>query len=108
VFEGQDIENLRPGASLNSCKYLRACIDEARRLSPSGPGGILPHAILSGGFEIDGHILQEGAEVAVGAYAIHHNEKYFPESFEYRPERWLVEGPELDVAQKAFAPFSWS
>jgi cytochrome P450 len=105
VFKGQDVGNAKPGPELNSCKYLRACLDEAMRLSPSVPG-ILPRAILPGGFEIDGQVLQEGVEVAVSIYAIHHNPKYFPEPFEYRPERWLEEGLELEVAQKAFAPFS--
>jgi cytochrome P450 len=75
------------------------------RLSPSVPG-ILPRAVLPGGFEVDGHVLQEGTEVAVGTYAIHHNPKYFPDPFEYRPERWLEDGPELDIARKAFTPFS--
>ncbi|KAE9377269.1 cytochrome P450 [Stipitochalara longipes BDJ] len=105
AFKGHNIEDVRPGTALNSCKYLRACIDEAMRLSPSVPG-ILPRAVMAGGIEIDGHFFQEGVEVAVGTYAIHHNAKHFPGPFEYRPERWLEEGPELEVAQKAFAPFS--
>lgn len=105
VFKGQDIDTVRTGGALNGCKYLRACIDEAMRMSPPVPG-ILPRSVLPGGFEIDGHFLQEGTEVAVGTYTIHHNPKYFPEPFEYHPERWLKEGPELEVAQKAFAPFS--
>ena len=105
VFKGQDIEDVRPGTALNSCKYLRACIDEAMRLSPSVPG-ILPRTVMPGGIEIDGHFLDEGVEVGVGTYAIHHNAKYFSEPFEYRPERWLEEGPDLEIAQKAFAPFS--
>ncbi|PMD48197.1 cytochrome P450 [Hyaloscypha variabilis F] len=105
VFKERDVEDVRPGAKLNGCKYLRACIDEAMRLSPSVPG-ILPRVVMPGGMEIDGQFLKEGVEVGVGTYAIHHNAKYFPEPFEYRPERWLEEGPELDIAQKAFTPFS--
>jgi cytochrome P450 len=38
VFKGQDVESVKPGAALNSCKYLRACLDEAMRMSPSVPG----------------------------------------------------------------------
>jgi cytochrome P450 len=105
VFKGRNVEDVRPGAKLNGCKYLRACIDEAMRLSPSVPG-ILPRVVMPGGMEIDGQFLKEGVEVGVGTYAIHHNAKYFPEPFEYRPERWLEESPELDIAQKAFTPFS--
>jgi cytochrome P450 len=105
AFQGQEIEDVRTGAALNSCKYLRACMDETLRMSPPVPG-ILPRSVLPGGFEIDGHVLHEGTEVAVGTYSIHHNPEYFPEPFEFRPERWLEEGESLTVAQKAFAPFS--
>jgi cytochrome P450 len=105
VFKEQDVESVKPGAALNSCKYLRACLDEAMRMSPSVPG-ILPRAVMHDGFVVDGQFLKEGVEVAVGTYSIHHNPKYFPEPFEYRPERWLADGLDLEVAQKAFAPFS--
>jgi cytochrome P450 len=90
---------------LNSCKYLRACLDESMRLSPPVPG-ILPRTVLPGGFKIDGHFLAEGTEVGVCTYAIHHNKKYFSEPFEYRPERWLDDDEQLEDAQKAFSPFS--
>lgn len=105
VFEGRDVEDVRPGPLLNSCRYLKACMDETMRMSPPVPG-ILPRAVLPGGIEIDGLLLPEGTEVSVGLYSIHHNATYFPEPFEFRPERWLEEGEGLAVAQKAFAPFS--
>jgi cytochrome P450 len=105
AFKGQDIEDVRNGVALNSCRYLRACLDETMRLTPPVPG-ILPRTVLPGGFEIDGHFLREGTEVGVSPYSIHHNAKYFPKPFEYRPERWLDEGEELDIAQEAYAPFS--
>ena len=46
-----DVEQIRMGATLPSLHYLRACIDEAMRLSPP-VGGLLPRQVLAGGTEI--------------------------------------------------------
>lgn len=54
-----DVEEIRSGPTLAKLQYVRACIDEAMRLSPS-VGGILPRQILHGGMEVDGHKLPEG------------------------------------------------
>jgi cytochrome P450 len=115
-------EDIHQGPGLASCTYLRACIDEAMRLSPS-VGGLLPREVLAGGITIDGHDIPEGTVVGTPHYAIHHNERYYPRAFEYVPERWIAgssiaskdaSGPtaqtvtETDVAraQAAFCPFS--
>ena len=36
-----DLKSIRQGPALASCTYLRACLDEAMRLSPPAPGTIL-------------------------------------------------------------------
>lgn len=111
-----DVEEIVQGADLTSCTYLRACIDEAMRLSPS-VGGILPREVQSGGMTIDGHFIPEGIVVGVPHYTIHHNENYYPSPYTYDPERWVAGAPstingvqttEDDVAraQSAFCPFS--
>ncbi|KAK1573706.1 cytochrome P450 [Colletotrichum navitas] len=116
-----DVEDIRQGAALNSCAYLRACIDEAMRLSPS-VGGLLPREVLAGGATIDGARVPAGTVVGTPHYAIHHNEDYFPNAYAYVPERWIVGASnpataaatttttttEEDVAraQSAFCPFS--
>lgn len=112
-----DVEDIRQGGLLNSCTYLRACIDEAMRLSPS-VGGIVPREVMSGGTHIDGVFVPEGTVVGVPHYAIHHNPAYFPDPFRYLPERWLagrklpnsigmeVSEHDVAVAQAAFCPFS--
>jgi cytochrome P450 len=62
-------------------------------------------------------MVPEGTVVAVSHYAIHHNEKYFPQPFKFEPERWIVgernsgqpdESVEesLARAKSAFCPFS--
>ncbi|KAK1991624.1 cytochrome P450 [Colletotrichum falcatum] len=84
-----DVEEIRQGAALNSCAYLRACIDEAMRLSPS-VGGLLPREVLAGGATVDGVRVPAGTVVGTPHYAIHHNEDYFPDAYAYAPGRWIV------------------
>ena len=112
----RDVEEIHQGPVLNSCTYLRACIDEAMRLSPS-VGGLLPREVLAGGMTIDGESIPEGIVVGTPHYAIHHNAEYYPMPFSYTPERWMVGAQhpvtgytmtDVDVsrAQSAFCPFS--
>ncbi|OTA91073.1 hypothetical protein M434DRAFT_355350 [Hypoxylon sp. CO27-5] len=100
-------EEIKTGRRLASCRYLRACIDESLRMaSPSsttlwreqGPTGDQSQPII-----IDGHTIPPGTLVGVNIYALHHNEKYFPSPFTFRPERWLEEN---NLARAAFTPFS--
>ncbi|KAL7619359.1 hypothetical protein AAE478_009896 [Parahypoxylon ruwenzoriense] len=114
-----DVEDICQGPMLNSCAYLRACIDEAMRMSPS-VGGILPREVLKGGITIDGECIPEGIVVGIPHYTIHHNPEYYPQPFSYIPERWVVGShkcfsgygggvvTEQDVAmaQSAFCSFS--
>ncbi|POR36963.1 Isotrichodermin C-15 hydroxylase [Tolypocladium paradoxum] len=111
-----DVEDIIHGPALGGCTYLRACIDEAMRLSPS-VGGILPREVLPGGITIDGQALPPGTVVGTPHYAIHHNEAYYPVPYGYAPERWLCgevnpltgkQTTEDDAAraQGAFCPFS--
>ncbi|KAI1170588.1 isotrichodermin C-15 hydroxylase [Nemania sp. FL0916] len=116
------VEEITQGARLTGCTYLRACIDEAMRMSPS-VGGIAPREVLPGGITIDGESVPAGVVVGTPHYTIHHNSAYYPQPFTYMPERWVAgaAGPrklvsagafdavsEQDVAlaQSAFCPFS--
>ncbi|PVH83179.1 cytochrome P450 [Cadophora sp. DSE1049] len=103
AFAGMDIEDVRSGPTLTSCKYLKACIDEAMRMTPPLPG-IVPRVVLPGGIDIDGHSIPTGVEVGISAYSLHHNSSHFSDSFEYRPERFL--DAEAEDTLKHFAPFS--
>jgi cytochrome P450 len=96
------------GSDLNSCAYIRACIDESLRLAP--PAGSCPfRQVQEGGAIVDDQYFQPGIELGVGIYSIHHNEEYFPEPFAFRPERWLVSessSTSVKKAQSAFCAFS--
>lgn len=85
-----DKGDIRTGPKLQSCHYLRACIDEAMRMSPAVPG-LLPRLVLPGGLDIPAMNLHIPAGVDVGTctYAIQHHEDYVVEPFKYDPSRWL-------------------
>ncbi|OAL19048.1 hypothetical protein AYO20_11695 [Fonsecaea nubica] len=113
------VEDIRYSARLTSLPYLRACVDEAMRMTPPVPG-LLDRLVLAGGARIDGHDIPAGTTVGVPIYAIHHNERYFPKSFSYIPERWIAEDAEtssrvagftvtpssVEVCRSAFHAFS--
>lgn len=111
---------IKKSPKLAGCRYLRACIDETLRMSPSVTGTLWrelyadqrstrqgqPTTVL-----IDGHAVPAGTQVGVCMYSIHHNEEYFPDPFAFRPKRWLEEGGGSDGEtlrrmQSAFSPFS--
>ncbi|KAJ4296421.1 hypothetical protein N0V90_006466 [Kalmusia sp. IMI 367209] len=98
-------------SKMPQCVYLRACIDEAMRMTPPA-GGILWREVSpgSGGIVIDGHYVPEGCDVGASIYCVQHNEDYFPNSFTFDPTRWLVSDTnpkdKVEAARLAFLPFS--
>ncbi|KAI0859842.1 cytochrome P450 [Xylaria cubensis] len=107
--------DIRGGARLARCKYLRACIDEALRISPPATG-LMWRELASVEKEdvkepvvIDGHVIPHGTQVSVSIYSLHHNAEYFPDPFSFRPERWLEDSEDNEATRKAmsdaFAPF---
>ena len=107
----QKVEEIRIGTQLKSCRYLRACLDEAMRLTPSS-GGLLPREVLPGGLQVDGEFFPAGTDLGVPTYAVHHMEDYYPQPFAFRPERWIVDvaggvaDEDVTLAQSAFSTFS--
>lgn len=103
--------DIRLGSQLNECVYLRACIDEAMRMSPSAPG-CLWRAAETEGVMVDNEYIPKGMEAGTCIYSIHHNPDIYPEPFSFRPERWLLNdessAPFRGSAspQAAFTPFS--
>ncbi|GAQ47038.1 cytochrome P450 3A31 [Aspergillus niger] len=87
--------------------YLRACIDEALRMSPPN-GAALTREVLPGGLTVGDVYIPGGVTVAVPLYAIHHDERYYVDPFTYRPERWLEDDGTGSVkrARLVFNPFS--
>ncbi|KAI1355100.1 cytochrome P450 [Xylaria sp. FL0043] len=102
--------DIRGGTKLAGCRYLRACIDEALRISPPVAGTLWRELYpdeQGKPFVVDGHVIPSGTQVGVSIYALHHNEKYFSDPFTFRPERWLIEDQTtLSRMHSAFSPFS--
>ncbi|KAH8805473.1 cytochrome P450 [Xylogone sp. PMI_703] len=104
----KSVDEIELGTALNSCVYLKACIDETMRISPS-VGSALWREVEAQGTDIDGIYIPGGCDVGTGIYSIHHNPNYYPDPFSYKPERWLAseQGTEaVALAQSAFNPFS--
>lgn len=102
---------IRPGAQLNSCKYLRAVIDETLRMSPSTLEYMWrqqdPASVAAGEqFVVEGQVIPPGTQVAVSQYSVQHDERLFPEPYKFKPERWLEAGEKLVGMRRGFAPFS--
>ncbi|KAI5917345.1 cytochrome P450 [Camillea tinctor] len=93
------------------CKYLRACINEALRMSPPAPGVLWREQAPETSNQplvVDGQVIPKGTIIGVNIYSLHHNDEYFPDPFIYRPERWLEDSdPEAKrLMREAFMPFS--
>ncbi|KAI0868254.1 cytochrome P450 [Hypoxylon argillaceum] len=103
---------IRNGPKLASCSYLRACFDEALRMSPPTAGTLWRQQVVNRGRQpeplvVDGHVIPPGTQIGVNIYSIHHNEQYFPRPFTYLPERWLPGCPEYQTTNRnAFIAFS--
>lgn len=97
--------NVRLGTALNSCTYLRACLDESLRLSPPAASaqwrGVLADVI------VDGRPVPAGCDVGTSLYAIQRHPAYFDQSSVFQPERWTEsdDALALERAQSAFSPF---
>ncbi|KAI0199503.1 cytochrome P450 [Astrocystis sublimbata] len=92
------------GSTVTRCQYLRACIDEALRMSPPVPGVLYREAYPNvQPFVVDGHVIPRGTVVGVNIYSIHFNANYFTDPFTFKPERWL--GDDTKTMREAFASF---
>ncbi|GLB11901.1 hypothetical protein AtubIFM57258_009175 [Aspergillus tubingensis] len=99
------LTDIRLGPTLNSCVFLRACVDEALRLSPPAASALW-REVEDGGASIDGHWLPPGCEVGVGIYSIHHRVTEWPKPFQFNPDRWLKGSGTQEVDGRAYMPFS--
>lgn len=105
------VDEIVEGRKLSSCQYLRACLDEAMRLTPAGPSE-LSRTILPGGLEVDGEIFPEGVNVGTGGWSNGHNHENYGDSNIYRPERWIVDeangitADSIAHIKSCFHPFS--
>ncbi|MCJ1398864.1 hypothetical protein MMC11_002065 [Xylographa trunciseda] len=67
---------------------------------------------FASGVTVNGYHFPEGVEVGVPHYALDDNEACYPDPFEFKPSRWLVDSGEVvtkesvQLVQSAFSAFS--
>ncbi|GAB0146111.1 hypothetical protein EsHS_00006522 [Epichloe bromicola] len=85
------VKEIQLGKKLNSCMFLRACMDEALRLSP--PGGGPPWRVIDNdkGMTINGQFVPSGCEVGCGIYAMQRSPANWEHPHQFMPERWTDE-----------------
>jgi cytochrome P450 len=104
-------DDIKAGARLASCRYLRACLDETLRMIPAAPSETI-RIVLRDGLEVNGEVLPEGTSVGTSLWSLSHDEESFRDPWIFRPERWIVDesnGVSAEVVartQAAFFPFS--
>ncbi|SPJ87907.1 related to isotrichodermin C-15 hydroxylase (cytochrome P-450 monooxygenase CYP65A1) [Fusarium torulosum] len=89
------------GDSINQLTYLGAVIEEGLRLFPPLPIG-LPRTCP--GAMVDRWYVPSSTEVSVDNFVMSHDQRFFPEPDEFRPERWL--GDQMANNKEASRPFS--
>ena len=98
-----DDEVVAPYDKVKHLPYLRACIDEALRISLPTTFG-LPRRTPMEGSSIMGDFIPGNTSVSVSAYVAHRDASVFPEPETYSPDRWL-DGKGKDL-QPYFITFS--
>jgi cytochrome P450 len=76
-------------------RYLSAVVDETLRIRPVVP---IVARMLTEEFDVDGYRLPPGTRVTPSIYLVNRNPRVYEDPEEFRPERFLENGPET---------FSW-
>lgn len=107
--------NISGGSELAGCEYLRACIDETIRMSPTISSTVWREEVPDPSdrarepLMIDGHVIPPGTQVSISICSLHHDERYSLDPFTFNPDRCFA----LDASERqrkqmsdAFVPFS--
>jgi cytochrome P450 len=86
-------------ADLPRLTYTRQVLTESMRLYP--PAWVLTRLSVEP-FEASGFTLPAGAPILASQWVNHHQARFFPEPFAFRPERWT---PEFEAGLPKFAYF---
>lgn len=101
-------DEIQSGPKLQGCRYLKAFIQEACRMTP--PVLAEPaRQVRPGGTVVEGNFFPEGTKLSTGLYCLSYNDDVYPEPFKFQPGRWILgEGatPEsLALAEAGFCAF---
>ncbi|CAH2284588.1 1,25-dihydroxyvitamin D(3) 24-hydroxylase, mitochondrial, partial [Pelobates cultripes] len=88
----EEIQNVLPPGEppsaeiLQQMPYLKSCIKESMRLTPTVP---FTSRTLEEDTNLGGFLIPSGTIAMINFHAMNWNEDFFPDSREYKPERWL-------------------
>ncbi|KAL7270148.1 hypothetical protein RUND412_007155 [Rhizina undulata] len=85
--------------ALDKLPLLDAVVTETLRLNAPIPAS-QPRVVPKGGCQLHGYFLPEGTVVSSQAWTLHRNESVFPQTKEWKPERWLCEEEEKREMEK--------
>lgn len=89
----EEIQSVKSCQNVEDLVYTKAVIWESLRLFPAATRtnrSLAKPLELSGGF-----VAPAGTRIFIPIYSIHHDEKYFPQPEEFRPDRWAKYDDEL-------------
>ncbi|EKJ72004.1 hypothetical protein FPSE_07858 [Fusarium pseudograminearum CS3096] len=95
---------IAPLEKVKDLPYLKACLDEGLRLIPPVSSG-LPRRTPPEGASIMETWIPGNTSVSMTIWSAHHNEDIYPESYAFKPERWL-DPKERKRMEPFFIPFS--
>ncbi|XP_033220892.1 cytochrome P450 4g15-like [Belonocnema kinseyi] len=87
---------------LQQLEYMERVIKETMRLFPVVP--VVARKLLED-FLLDGYNLPKGCGILISIFALHRNEKYWPDSLKFDPDRFLPERVEKRSSY-TYMPFS--
>jgi len=88
------------GEHLKTMPYLKACLKESMRLSPSVP---FTSRTLDKDTVLGDYAIPKGTVLMINSHALGSNEEYFDDTKQFKPERWLRETSTINPF--AYVPF---
>ncbi|XP_042364231.1 1,25-dihydroxyvitamin D(3) 24-hydroxylase, mitochondrial isoform X2 [Plectropomus leopardus] len=81
------------GEHLKSMPYLKACLKESMRLSPSVP---FTSRTLDKDTVLGDYAIPKGTVLMINSHALSSNEEYYDNGKQFKPERWLRENSTIN------------
>lgn len=98
------VDAITPAKVSSDCQFVRACCDEAMRLTPPVVHGP-PRRVEAGGIQINGDYFAEDTTLMAPLYTMNRNAAFYDAPDDFKPQRWMADDSEAQKARQAFTPF---